>query len=181
MPLDWNHVIESLSWISISTSPLQWMHPSLSMQPDLLIPENPLTYLWWEACFSLSLPLLPVLPFDSKFPDAVTRETNETYLRDAATLCQGAFILNEAKQSWEDAFVQTNKLIVERMQLLLAAKESSQVLSFYKRLGVNWDALWSLFDTTLVLGSLDSSDALYTAQVIASEFMINGLASSMIP
>jgi hypothetical protein len=67
------------------------------------------------------------------------------------------------------------------MQLLLAAKESSQVLSFYKRLGVNWDALWSLFDTTLVLGSLDSSDALYTAQVIASEFMINGLASSMIP
>jgi hypothetical protein len=149
--------------------------------PDLLIPENPIVYLWWEACFTLNLPLLPLMPFNSKFPDEVTKAANETFLRDSAQLCQAVCILSSSTQSWEEAFVATNKQIVDKMKDLLASKESSPILSLYKKTIRDWTPLWDSFDTTLVLAPLDTNDALFTAQVIASEYLVNGIHSSIIP
>lgn len=149
--------------------------------PDLLVPENPITYLWWEACFALSLPMLPLLPFDSKYPDAVTRATNETYLRDAACFCQAALILSKNNDTWENAFLQTNKLIIDKMKELLATPTSSPLLTFYKQHTKAFEREFESFDTTLILAPLDTSDALYTAQTIASEYLVNGITSNAIP
>lgn len=125
--------------------------------------------------------MLPLMPFNSKFPDDVTKAANETFLRDSAQLCQAVCILSSKSSSWEEAFVATNKQIVDRMKELLAAKESSTILSLYKRTVRDWTPLWESFDTTLVLAPLDTNDALFTAQVIASEYIVNGIHSALIP
>jgi hypothetical protein len=49
-------LVDSLVWISLTSQPLKWLSIEGRVQDmdDLLIPEFPLTYLWWEACYRLN-------------------------------------------------------------------------------------------------------------------------------
>lgn len=67
------------------------------------------------------------------------------------------------------------------MKHILARPADTPLMRFYKSFVRDWEPLMAKFNTQLLLTSFSNADVLYTASVLAGEYMVNGLARTIIP
>ena len=77
---------------------------------DVLIPEFPLTYLWWEACFQLHQTMAPLVPIESQRV-ALGPKTAQ-YAREAAVMNLAAVQVYDAGRPWNELFVNSTMAMI---------------------------------------------------------------------
>jgi hypothetical protein len=174
-------LVDSLVWISITSQPLQWLsiEGPVEDKDDLLIPEFPLTYLWWEACYRLHQLMAPMVPIESQ--KRALPGTAGSYSRDSAMLNLAAVQVYDKDKSWDDLFVQSTMAMVREMRRLVSAPKKSPLIKYYESRGVQWDKLIDRLDFFFYMTHLPKRDILYTAATVAGEYIANDLGKQAIP
>jgi hypothetical protein len=71
-------------------------------------------------------------------------------------------------------FLRINKAVVDKMQAILKRAHKYPLLRFYNKHVRNWEALINTLDTQLLITRITIRDVIYSASVLASEYLMTG-------
>jgi hypothetical protein len=125
--------------------------------------------------------MIPALWEDSKMPDEWNSLANASLLKDAAIFPLVALFLPEQNVPLVQTFLRINKSIVDKMQSILNRAHKYPFLRFYSKYVSNWEAMVNTLDTQLLMTRLTLRDVIYSASVLASEFLMSGQPARVIP
>lgn len=147
----------------------------------MLIPENPVYYLWLQACHELNLLVVPLVPRLERPAEPVESEHIGRYMGQASRLNLSTMLLLEEGSTWQECFLAQTNMVLSHMRSIIERSNFNPMLSFYSKHTKDLAKDLEQLDFSLLMALVNKPDALFTSSAIAAEYIANDLGKGAIP